>query len=140
MFRQKRNNILLLASRAKGSVNSNRGMKRLFDNALGNHATSQEEALRIRCVVQYRKITVLRGSAMKIPLSVLDLAPIGTGFTSTQALTNTIRLAQLAEKLGYTRYWLAEHHGMPGIASSSPEVLIARVAAATQRIRVGAGG
>jgi len=77
---------------------------------------------------------------MKIPLSVLDLAPIGTGFTSTQALTNTIRLAQLAEKLGYTRYWLAEHHGMPGIASSSPEVLIARVAAATQRIRVGAGG
>ncbi len=77
---------------------------------------------------------------MKIPLSVLDLAPIGTGFTSTQALNSTIQLAQLAEKLGYTRFWLAEHHGMPGIASSSPEVLIARVAAATQRIRVGAGG
>src|SRR5690606_17847954 len=62
MFRQKRNNILFLASRAKGSVNSNRGMKRLFENALGDVATSQEGALRIRCVVQYRKITALRGS------------------------------------------------------------------------------
>lgn len=77
---------------------------------------------------------------MKIPCSVLDLAPVGTGFTSTQALKHTVELAQLAEALGYTRFWLAEHHSMPGIASSSPEVLIAHVAAATNSIRVGAGG
>lgn len=77
---------------------------------------------------------------MKIPISVLDLAPIGTGTTSTETLKYTVELAQLAENLGYTRFWLAEHHGMLGIASSSPEILIARVGAATQRIRVGAGG
>ena len=73
-------------------------------------------------------------------LSVLDLAPIGSGYTSTRALSHTVDLARLAEQLGYTRFWLAEHHGMRGIASSSPEVLIAHVAAATDRIRVGAGG
>ncbi|HEX7120654.1 MAG TPA: LLM class flavin-dependent oxidoreductase [Longimicrobiales bacterium] len=73
-------------------------------------------------------------------LSVLDLAPIGSGSTATAALRNTVELARLAERLGYTRFWLAEHHGMPSIASSSPEVLIAHVAAATERIRVGSGG
>ena len=62
---------------------------------------------------------------MKIPCSVLDLAPVGSGGTSTETLRNTVKLAKLAEELGYTRFWLAEHHGMPGIASSSPEVLIA---------------
>lgn len=75
-----------------------------------------------------------------IPLSVLDLAPIANQSTSTEALRNTVRLAQLADRAGYTRFWLAEHHGMPNIASSSPEVLIAHVAAATEAIRVGAGG
>lgn len=77
---------------------------------------------------------------MQIPISVLDLAPVGTGFSSTETLQYTVKLAQRTEELGYVRFWLAEHHGMPGIASSSPEVLIAHVAAATQQIRVGSGG
>ncbi len=76
----------------------------------------------------------------RFSLSVLDLAPIGSGQTSTQTLKSTLELARLAERLGYTRFWLAEHHGMRGIASSSPEVLIAHVAAQTERIRVGSGG
>ena len=53
-------------------------------------------------------------------LSILDLAPIGTGSSSTLALRNSVELARLVERLGYTRFWLAEHHGMPSIASSSP--------------------
>lgn len=73
-------------------------------------------------------------------LSVLDVAAIGDGSTASVALRNSIELAQHAERLGYSRYWFAEHHGMPSIASSSPEVLIARVAAVTSRIRVGSGG
>ncbi len=73
-------------------------------------------------------------------LSVLDVVPIGTGFTSTQAIGNAVELARHVERLGYRRYWLAEHHGMPNIASSSPEILIGHVASATERIRVGAGG
>ena len=75
-----------------------------------------------------------------LSLSVLDLVPIGAGYTSTQALQNMVDLAQMADRLGYTRDWLAEHHGMPNIASSSPEILIGHVAGATKRIRVGAGG
>ena len=77
---------------------------------------------------------------MKLPLSVLDLAPIAVGMTATQALQNSVELAQLAESLGYKRYWFAEHHGMPSIASSAPEILIAHVAAKTKSIRVGSGG
>lgn len=77
---------------------------------------------------------------MSTPFSILDLAPIVTGSTSAQALRNTIDLAQHADRLGYTRYWVAEHHGMPGIASSVPPVLIAELAAATSRLRIGAGG
>ncbi|MFC4625045.1 LLM class flavin-dependent oxidoreductase [Daeguia caeni] len=75
-----------------------------------------------------------------IPLSVLDLSPIPEGAGPEQALRNTCALAQHAEKLGYVRYWLAEHHNMPGIASSATSVLIAYVAAATSTIRVGSGG
>jgi luciferase family oxidoreductase group 1 len=78
--------------------------------------------------------------SMIVPLSVLDLAPIAAGSTAMQALRNTVELARLAEQLGYTRFWLAEHHGIPSIASSAPEILIAHVAAATRRIRVGSGG
>ncbi len=74
------------------------------------------------------------------PLSVLDLAPIGSGSTAPQALRNSLELARHAERLGYTRYWFAEHHGMPSIASSAPEILIEHVASATERIRVGSGG
>lgn len=77
---------------------------------------------------------------MTVPLSVLDLAPIASGSTAPEALRHTTELATLAERLGYVRYWFAEHHNMPSIASSSPEVLIAHVAAATKRIRVGSGG
>lgn len=75
-----------------------------------------------------------------LPLSVLDLAPIGTGSTAPAALRNSLELARLAERLGYARYWFAEHHGMPSIASSAPEILIAHIAAGTERIRVGSGG
>src|SRR5260370_8826188 len=64
---------------------------------------------------------------MKLPLFVLELSPIGTGSTANQALRNTIDLARLADRLGFTRYWLAEHHNMPGIASSAPPILIGAV-------------
>ena len=77
---------------------------------------------------------------MTVPLSVLDLAPIAAGATAGDALRNTLDLARLAESLGYTRCWYAEHHGMPSIASSVPEIVIAHVAAATERIRLGSGG
>lgn len=75
-----------------------------------------------------------------IPYSLLDLAPVPEGFSIADALGNTIDLAQAAENLGYHRYWLAEHHNMPGIASAATSVLIGRVAAATKTIRVGSGG
>ncbi|MBB5159788.1 MsnO8 family LLM class oxidoreductase [Saccharopolyspora phatthalungensis] len=76
---------------------------------------------------------------MPTPLSVLDLSPIVSGQTSADALRNTIDLAQRAERLGYRRYWVAEHHLTPGVASSAPAVLIALVAGATSQIRVGSG-
>jgi luciferase family oxidoreductase group 1 len=79
-------------------------------------------------------------SSAPAPLSVLDLSPIVAGSTSAQALRNTIELARRTEELGYTRFWLAEHHNMPGIASSAPAVLIGQVASATSTIRVGSGG
>ncbi|WP_078546561.1 LLM class flavin-dependent oxidoreductase [Litchfieldia alkalitelluris] len=79
-------------------------------------------------------------SLQDISLSVLDLAPIVEGGNASQALKNTLDLAQNAEKLGYTRFWLAEHHNMPGIASSATSVVIGHVAAGTATIRVGSGG
>src|SRR5512142_299567 len=75
-----------------------------------------------------------------VPVSVLDLAPVGEGATTTEAVRHTIGLAQRADDLGFTRFWVAEHHNMPGIASSAPAVLIGAIAAATERIRVGSGG
>ena len=75
-----------------------------------------------------------------IPFSVLDLSPITEGGSAAQSFANTRDLAQQAERWGYNRYWLAEHHGMPGIASAATSVLIGHVAAATSTIRVGAGG
>jgi len=75
-----------------------------------------------------------------IPLSVLDLAPITQGSSVRQALDNARQLAQAAESLGYRRFWLAEHHGMAGIASAATSVVIGHVAAGTTTIRVGAGG
>ncbi len=75
-----------------------------------------------------------------IAFSVLDLCPITAGSDAARALHNTLDLARHAEKWGYRRYWLAEHHGMPGIASAATSVVIGQVAAGTSRIRVGAGG
>jgi len=75
-----------------------------------------------------------------IPLSVLDLSPVPEGSDAGQALRNSRDLAQLAESLGYTRYWMAEHHNMPGIASAATAVALAHVADGTSTIRVGAGG
>jgi luciferase family oxidoreductase group 1 len=73
-------------------------------------------------------------------LSVLDVSPVSSGSNGTQALRNTLELARLADQLGYERYWLAEHHNLPSIASSAPEIMIGHVASVTERIRVGAGG
>ena len=75
-----------------------------------------------------------------VPLSVLDLAPVPDGGTAGDALRATIDLARHAERLGYHRYWVAEHHNMPGIASSAPPVLIGHIADATTTMRVGSGG
>src|ERR1700742_5067588 len=75
-----------------------------------------------------------------VPLSVLDLSPIREGRDAADALRNTLDLARHAEQWGYRRYWLAEHHNMPGIASAATAIVIGHVAAATTRIRVGAGG
>ncbi|HZW22561.1 LLM class flavin-dependent oxidoreductase, partial [Noviherbaspirillum sp.] len=75
-----------------------------------------------------------------IPLSILDLAPVLQGGTAADAFRRSLDLAQHAERWGYRRYWLAEHHGMPGIASAATAVVIGHVAAGTSTIRVGAGG
>ena len=77
---------------------------------------------------------------MSFKLSVLDQSPIPAGSTAGDALRNSLELARLADRMGYHRYWLAEHHGTPGLACNSPEVMIGPVAAATSRIRVGSGG
>ncbi|HMB57546.1 MAG TPA: LLM class flavin-dependent oxidoreductase [Arenimonas sp.] len=75
-----------------------------------------------------------------IPLSILDLAPVTEGSNAAQTFANTLDLARAGERLGYRRYWLAEHHNMPGIASAATAVLIGHVAGGTSTIRVGAGG
>jgi luciferase family oxidoreductase group 1 len=75
-----------------------------------------------------------------IPFSILDLAPINEGSDAAQSFRNTLDLARHAERWGYQRFWLAEHHGMPGIASAATAVLIGHVASGTSTIRVGAGG
>lgn len=77
---------------------------------------------------------------MALPLSILDLVPQASGQQSGAAIAQSVELAQLAESLGYARVWYAEHHSLPGIASTSPELMIAHVAAKTERIRLGAGG
>ncbi|AEC18734.1 luciferase-like protein [Pusillimonas sp. T7-7] len=74
------------------------------------------------------------------PFSILDLSPITEGGTATESFRNTLDIAQHGEKWGYKRYWMAEHHGMPGIASAATSILIGHVAAGTSSIRVGAGG
>jgi luciferase family oxidoreductase group 1 len=76
----------------------------------------------------------------RVPLSVLDLAVVRDGATTAEALAETTALARRAEALGYTRFWVAEHHNMPNVASTAPPVLIAHLAATTSTIRVGSGG
>ena len=76
----------------------------------------------------------------QIPLSILDLFPVGVDAKPSQVIRQSVDIARIAEELGFVRYWVAEHHNMPSIATSAPEVLIAHLANATQRIRIGAGG
>ncbi|HEY0530216.1 MAG TPA: LLM class flavin-dependent oxidoreductase [Actinoplanes sp.] len=76
----------------------------------------------------------------RVPLSALDLATVREGHNSADALRGTLEIAQTADELGYARFWVAEHHNMPAVASTSPPVLIASIAAHTSRIRVGSGG
>src|SRR5262247_2923115 len=73
-------------------------------------------------------------------LGVLDQSPVRSGGSVSDAIHETLELAELCDRLGYHRYWLAEHHSTPGLAGSSPEVLIGQVAARTSRMRVGSGG
>ena len=75
-----------------------------------------------------------------VPFSVLDLSPIKQGETASDAFRNSLDLARNAERLGYKRHWMAEHHGMPGIASAATSVIMSHIAAGTSTIRVGAGG
>ncbi|MHB9861497.1 LLM class flavin-dependent oxidoreductase [Streptomyces sp. YIM S03343] len=85
----------------------------------------------------------IRGEAhgtAPVPLSVLDLVTVGAGRTATDALRTSVELSRLAETRGYHRYWVAEHHSTPGVASSSPAVILAHLAAHTDRIRLGSGG
>jgi luciferase family oxidoreductase group 1 len=77
---------------------------------------------------------------MPPPLSVLDLSPVTSGGSGPASLKNTLDLAKLADALGYTRYWVAEHHNLPSIASSAPDIMIGQIAAITSHIRVGSGG
>jgi luciferase family oxidoreductase group 1 len=78
--------------------------------------------------------------ATRLRLGILDQSPIVAGGTPAQAIAETLALARHADRLGYTRYWLAEHHSSTGLAGPAPEIMIARVAAETRRIRVGSGG
>ena len=75
-----------------------------------------------------------------IPLSVLDLSPVTVDGSGAQALRNSLDLARLADRLGYRRYWVAEHHNLPNIASSAPDIMIGQIAALTSRMRIGSGG
>lgn len=87
-----------------------------------------------------RKDFKMKNRILKIPFSVLDLAPVLHGKTVKDTFESSMKLAQTAEKLGYNRFWLAEHHNMPGIASSATSILIGHIAGGTQKIRVGSGG
>src|ERR1700674_520590 len=74
------------------------------------------------------------------PLSILDLSPVSADSTGAQALRNSLDLARLANSLGFTRYWVAEHHNLPSIASSAPDIMIGQIAAITKNMRIGSGG
>ena len=82
----------------------------------------------------------LQSAMANLPLSVLDLSPISAGQSDTRAVRETIELAQCAERLGYNRYWVAEHHNVPSVASTAPEIMIGQIAARTSHMRIGSGG
>jgi len=75
-----------------------------------------------------------------LPVSILDLSPVAAGSSGAAALRNSLDLARFADGLGFTRYWVAEHHNLPSIASSAPDIMIGQIAAATSRLRIGSGG
>src|SRR5215471_7613463 len=82
-----------------------------------------------------------RGHLLRmLALSVLDLSPVTTNSSGSVALRNSLDLAKLVDQLGYTRYWVAEHHNLPSVASSAPDIMIGQIAALTRRLRVGSGG
>ena len=81
-----------------------------------------------------------RNGGGRLRLSILDHTPVSSGSTLGDAFWHSTKLAELAEQVGYERYWVAEHHNMPWLASSSPAVLVAHVAARTTKLRVGSGG
>lgn len=88
-------------------------------------------------------VDAMRGTALgsaPVPLSVLDLVTVGAGYTAHRALRTSVEISRLAERRGYHRHWVAEHHSMPGVASSAPAVILAHLAAHTSRIRLGSGG
>ncbi|MFD3311135.1 LLM class flavin-dependent oxidoreductase [Streptomyces sp. NPDC058694] len=97
--------------------------------AAPDHTTSEPDEIRAEA----------KGTA-QVPLSVLDLVTVGAGRTATDALRTSVKLSRLAEDRGFHRYWVAEHHSMPGVASTSPAVILAHLAAHTTRIRLGSGG
>lgn len=97
--------------------------------AAPDHTTSEPDEIRAEA----------KGTA-QVPLSVLDLVTVGAGRTATDALRTSVSLSRLAESRGFHRYWVAEHHSMPGVASTSPAVILAHLAAHTTRIRLGSGG
>ena len=108
---------------------------------LWNDLTRRDAASSLGADYPIRKISgSLRVEGEVIPLSVLDLATVATGSTPARALHETVDVAPEVERLGYTRLWVAEHHGMPAVASSAPAVLIAHLATATTTLRVGSGG
>ena len=87
-----------------------------------------------------RGATRHRGVAVSTPLSILDQSPVITGHTAADAIAATIDLAQMADDLGYSRYWCAEHHGLRGVCNPCPEIMLARIGSVTRRIRLGTGG
>ena len=87
-----------------------------------------------------RSMSAAQTSRAAPALSILDLSPVTTATPGAQALRNSIDLARFADRLGFTRYWVAEHHNMPSIASSAPDIMIGQIAAATTHMRVGSGG
>src|SRR6185295_2442420 len=109
-----------------------------------SHISSTDETAKRMGSVATNPISVrLRAGEdeeMPLALSVLDQSPISQGMTPGDALGNTIDLARLADRLGFARYWVAEHHGTSMLAGTSPEILIGPIAAATSRLRVGSGG